>query len=44
MLNSSIDVPTEYLIKADLTKMEQKEKEWRVKKNLHFNIIKAICN
>jgi hypothetical protein len=27
MLNSSIDVPTEYLIKADLTKMEQKEKE-----------------
>jgi hypothetical protein len=39
MLNSSIDIPTKYLIKADLIKMEQREKQWQVKKNLRFNII-----
>jgi hypothetical protein len=27
MLNSSIDIPTKYLIKADLIKMEQREKQ-----------------
>jgi hypothetical protein len=38
MLNSSINIPPKYLIKANLEKMIEEESNHEVKRNLDFNI------